>query len=765
MKLTTLLLITAILQVSASTFAQRVTLSEKNTPLNKVFEKISDQTGYDFLISTENLKKAKAVTVNIQNEDLKKALDEIFADQLLTFEIQEKMVVVSKMIPLLKSREPISPILIRGKVTDTTGSPLPGATIKIKGRDNTTFTNVDGTFSITAEIGDTLVVSFVGFETLSLKIKSLAKQLNIELHADMAKLNEVTVVSTGYQLIPKERSTGSFSQVDNKLFNQRVSANFIERLEGNVPGLLFNKNTSNSTNGRPDINIRGHSTLFANDQPLVVLDNFPYEGELSNINPNDIENISILKDAAAASIWGVRSGNGVIVITTKKGKKNQDLKVEFNTNFSIGGKPDLFYKPNESVTSADRIDLEQRLFSSGYYNNDLSSSSFPAVPPVVTILNRIKNNSLDSFTGQQLIDKLKTIDNRSDLSKYFYQTSISQQYSVNFQGGGSNSNYYFSLGYDKNRSNQVGNENERININAQYNFYPVKNLSISAGLTYTITQAQNNTVLSDLNTLKSSGKLSSYSDLVDDQSGKALSVPRLNPDYLANSATSKFLNWEYRPFDELKSADNQNAQVHNKFNLSTSYKIVTGLSISAMYQYERALTNTNNYFSPETYYTRNLINQFTNLTATNPYPVPIGGILNSSRAELNSNRGRIQTDFHKTWKDAYEITAIAGAEISETVRSTNANTAFGYNKDTQTSTNVDLVTRFPTNPTGTLGIPNSNSFGKFTDRYLSYFGNSAFTYKGKYTYSISGRIDKSNLFGVNTNQKAVPLYLWDLPGT
>lgn len=152
-------------------------------------------------------------------------------------------------------------------------------------------------------------------------------------------LKGVEIVSTGYQTLPKERATGSFVQINNELLNRRISTNVLDRLEGIASGVVFNRNNLPS-NERMGISIRGRSTIdpLVNANPLVVLDNFPYEGDLANINPNDIESITLLKDAAAASIWGARAGNGVIVITSKKGAFNKPLKVELNTNVTIGAK-------------------------------------------------------------------------------------------------------------------------------------------------------------------------------------------------------------------------------------------------------------------------------------------------------------------------------------------------------------------------------------------------------------------------------------------
>src|SRR5690606_26164856 len=143
------------------------------------------------------------------------------------------------------------------------------------------------------------------------------------------KLSAIEVtMNTGYQTIPKERVTGSFVKVDNELLNRRVSTNLLDRLEGAVGSLVFNR----SSIDEPTISIRGQSTVYANSSPLIILDGFAYDGDINSINPNDIEDITLFRDASAASIWGVRAGNGVVVINMKKGRSGMPLEIEINSN-------------------------------------------------------------------------------------------------------------------------------------------------------------------------------------------------------------------------------------------------------------------------------------------------------------------------------------------------------------------------------------------------------------------------------------------------
>lgn len=763
MKLTTIILITAILQVSASTFAQKISLTEKNTPLNKIFEKISDQTGYDFLVSTENLKKARLVTINIQNEELKSALDRIFSEQPLSFVIQEKMVVVSKKegTPLNKIKETLSnPVIITGKVTDTTGAVLPGATIKIKGTAKATVTDSQGLFTINAEDGDEIEVSFIGFDAASFKVKADQPFQRIMLHTSASKLNAVTIVSTGYQTIPKERATGSFVHIDSTLVTRRVSTNILDRLDGVTSGLLFNKSLGNGNN--PAISIRGRSTIFSNPDPLIVLDNFPYEGDLNNINPNDIESISILKDAAAASIWGVRAGNGVIVITTKKGKRSKTPHISFNANTTVTGKVDLGYQPQ--ISSSDFIDMEQYLFRRGYYDNTISDG-YSTISPALAIFLQKRNGQISALDSASSVNKLKTYDIRKDVESYIYRRAVNQQYAISIDGASDTHSYYLSAGYDKNLTNIVANSYNRFTLNANSTYQLLDNrLQLSAAIMLTTSKTNTN---HDAYT----NPLYPYEQLVD-ANGNHLSIVQtggLRKQYTDTTGTGKLLDWNYRPLDE-NTSNNSTTLTDYKLNANLKYKIVKGLDFLINYQYEKGLNQNTQLHDGDSYYTRNLINSFSHIdpsTGTVTRPVPLGAIENIGNNSYTSNYVRGQINYVKKIGERHELNALAGVETKDYQAMSVSNTLYGFNTSDDSSVPVDFLTYFPQYyGFGSNRIPYGAQQNYSVDRIRSAFFNGSYTYNGLYTVSASARRDESNIFGVKSNQKGVPLwstgFLWNL---
>jgi TonB-dependent SusC/RagA subfamily outer membrane receptor len=324
---------------------------------------------------------------------------------------------------------------IKGKIINEAGEPVSSATISLKGTKRIVISSNQGMFEFTrVKTGDTLMISSVSYGTIEQVITGNTF-LTITLQQESKKLEEVEIVNTGYQKIPKERATGSFDFIDNKTLNQQVGTNILKRIEGVSSGVLFDNNKLvNGQIKNDNISIRGLSTINASTAVLVVLDGFIYEGDINNINPNDIESITILKDAAATSIWGARAGNGVIVINTKKGKFNQKLKVGLNTNVIVNERPDLNYLPQ--LSSADYINVEQILFNKGYFDAAISSRT-QALTPAVQIFNNRRLGLITAEDSASQVNSLKDIDSRQQYQKYFLTNNVIQQYGVNISGGSS----------------------------------------------------------------------------------------------------------------------------------------------------------------------------------------------------------------------------------------------------------------------------------------------------------------------------------------
>jgi TonB-linked SusC/RagA family outer membrane protein len=644
--------------------------------------------------------------------------------------------------------------MITGTVTTSTDhQPLKGATVKIDGYRSIVQTNENGYFSIVPmESQGELIVSYVGFKTELVPFKATNRTpLKIILEPNTGTLDEV-IVSTGFQTLPRERATGSFSVIDNNLFNRSVSTDVISRLNGISSGLIAGSKTATNDLG---ITIRGKSTIWANAQPLVVLDNFPYEGDLNNINPNDVETVTILKDAAAASIWGTRAGNGVIVITTKRGRYNQPVSVSFNSNVNIGQKPDLFYQ--RSISPADFITAEKFQFEKGRYNSYINDGN-SALTPAVEIMLKARSGTISQAQSDAQLNQLAQHDVRNDLRKYFYRESINQQYALSLSGGSDKQQYYVSGGWNNNLSNAIGNAYDRVSLNAT-NTYSLINhkLEITTGLVYAKSTTDNNAVSPTFG----NGALYPYAVLAD-ENGNALPIAKYRTGFPGAKANANLLDWTYKPLDELGYADNTVKLTDYQASLGIKYKIIPGLSAEVKYRYGNGNTDTRNHNSQQTYYTRNLINSYAQInTATGAVtrPIPLGDILALSNGSYTSQNLRGQINFDQSWKNKHQLTVIAGSEIGETNTGSNSYNLYGYDPNRETSLPVDFVGSYPNYITGSSSvIPSGLGLSSLTNRTLSFFGNGAYTYLGRYTLSASARSDGSNLFGVKTNQKWAPLW-------
>jgi len=735
--------------------SQSITLKETNAPLKKVFQDIGKQTGFEFLASSTVLEISQPVTISVKNQPLSDVLDIIFKTQPLKYEIRDKIIVViKKEIPQqLQRQTPQSSSVFRGKVVDTLGNPLKGTTVKNLSSNLIYVTDDNGRFIVEGIRGDRLELSFIGYIPSQFELSDNSIEKLITLKPENSKLSEVSIISNGYQNIPKERITGSYAQVSNSLVNRGVSTSILDRLNGVTSGLIFNNNNAHQF-GQANIEIRGRATLFSNPNPLIIVDNFPYDGDITNINPNDVESISVLKDASAASAWGSRSGNGIIVITTKKGRLNHGPIISVNAITTVGNKPNLYYTPQ--LSSADYIGVEQYLFSKGAFNS-LINNGYSAISPAVQIFSARKNGTISSADSLQQISALNNFDSRAQLLKYFYQPSVYQQYQASVNGGSNDQKYYLSAGYDKNQSNLVNNDYSRITLNVSNTLYFLnKRLELFTGLNYT-------------NSTSNAGL--SYSPAypylqIADASGNPLPVANtLRLSYASTAGNGKLLNWLYQPLDELRN-DYSNTITNLsdiRLNVSLAYKIFNGLKISALYTYENGHTDVNNLNELQSFYSRNLINTYAQLNASTgavTFPIPTGGILNASTNYIHTNDGRLQLSYEKSW-GKNEINVIAGTEIDNYNSFNDSYGYYGYNPETATNQNSALsfttLYKYFYNSTTARINPNASQFGT-TNRFVSEFFNGAYTYNDRYIVSISGRRDESNLFGVSENQKGIPLW-------
>ncbi len=355
MKITLLLMLAALMQVSAAGFAQKVTINQKRISLKQVFDEINRQTGYNILWSPKQVNSSKTLDVNFEKAAIDEVLTECFRGTSLTYTIEGKTVVIREKRPEKRAanidipKETMEMKPVQGKVTDDKGLPLPGATVRIKGSTKGTVTDVSGAFTIDASPGDILVVSFLGYASEEMTVGSLAA-LTIVLKEAQNELDRVVVTALG---IKKEAKSLAYNvqEIGAKEINTVKDANFVNSLSGKVAGVSINSSSS-GPGGSVRIVMRGTKSIAGNNNALFVVDGVPLpslnstqpsdsftgmgqSGDgISNINPEDIESVSVLSGPSAAALYGSQAANGVVIITTKRGS-NENLSLTLSNSSSF----------------------------------------------------------------------------------------------------------------------------------------------------------------------------------------------------------------------------------------------------------------------------------------------------------------------------------------------------------------------------------------------------------------------------------------------
>lgn len=361
MKITAFILLAFCLQVAAKTKAQgNITLKEKGASIIKVMTEVQRQTGYDFLVTSETINRAKPIDIEVKDAPLSQVLEIVFKNQPLTYTIKDKLITIRlKAENKVSSSQNISstgdPVTVSGKVTDENGQPLVGANVKVKGSNAGVTTDNEGRFTLNnVDPNATLEISFVGHETQTLSVKGKTV-FTVALGQKVGTLDETVVI--GYGTTTKRFNTGNVSSVKASDIEKQPINNPLLALQGRIPGMEITQSTGLPGSGIV-VQIRGQNSISQGNYPLYIVDGVPYVsynlpnlGEilgssggvpgigsvsgnpLSYLNPGDIESIEVLKDADATSIYGSRGANGVVLITTKKGKVG---KTKLNVNAQTG---------------------------------------------------------------------------------------------------------------------------------------------------------------------------------------------------------------------------------------------------------------------------------------------------------------------------------------------------------------------------------------------------------------------------------------------
>lgn len=569
MKLTTLLIITVFLQAGAASYAQKITLTEKNAGLESIFNKIRLQTGYDFMFFGTAMKDTKAVSVNVRNAELSAVMDLILRDQPLTYKIEDRSVVIARKNTTPATGPPaiIPPTILIGKVIDEKGAALSGVTVTVipadKRKKNTVFLSNSngGAFVVSVEPNDLLQFTFIGYKTQEHLVSSLSQPVVIKMMSSVGSLDELQVI--GYGTTSRRLNTGAVASVSAEDIAKQPVANPLLALQGRVAGAVITQN-SGLPGGFVDILIRGASSISSGTEPLYVIDGVPYNtgapasvngfgfnevngiaapsGRMSPfniVNSDDIERIDILKDADATAIFGTKGANGVVMITTKKGRQGK-TQLSLNLQQGIGRVPRLI----PVLSLAEYLDIRKLAFK----NDGL-------IPTAA--------NAIDLFTWSQT-------EGTDWQKKYMNGSAQYTNINATVQGGDARTRVLLSTGYNRETTVFPGeNSSQRLNVrlNADHNSLDRK-LNVNANVSYGYNR-------SDL----LSADYASYAFL---------------PPNLPLYNTDGTFNWSGRSNPEAALNNRYVGQTNSLIsNLNVRYTLMEGLDLQVSSGFNRSNTNQN----------------------------------------------------------------------------------------------------------------------------------------------------------------------------
>ncbi len=752
--------------------AQNVRFSFEKTPIKTILVDVSEKTGFKFIYSNALHVVNNSVNFNLETDknNIDIILKELFKDNSVSWKITGNQVVIAPLEIISSNNvNKVGGTVLSGSVLDeSTGEPVPGVAVKNSRTNEVVIANELGEFSIDAAKGDVLQFSSIGMKNVDYSVTRTDRNITIFMDTDLISLSDVVV--TGYQTISKERATGSYNIVKAEQLN-KPSTNIAQRLVGTTAGLQ----SSTDAEGNISFEIRGQSSLLANAQPLIVIDGFPTQDSFESINPNDVESITVLKDAAAASIWGAKSANGVIVITTKKGSDVQKgmVNVDVSAFWKFSPKIDWEYV-NPLATSAEIIDYEKRgystngFFGSAYWlpNQDIYQDIY-SHSLAVTAINEYNLGYLSESEMNAELQRLSKLDNTDQIKKYMLDNPFTQQYNVTISGSTERSNNMLSLMYEGMDKYLKGNSHNKYNVGYRTNVKLFKWLDFNFSGNYSMTDSKNNAA-----GLDEISALSRYQMLVNEDGSLARDYGNYyGPNIQRHVPTSSFpySDWTQNIIEDREGRDYSSKRTAVRAQGGLTAKIIKGLNVESKIQYELIDYYTKNIDNETTSYVRNTVNQASTWNKTTGQVtanLPKGGIMAQNKSSVDSWNWRSQINFDRGFNDnKHQISVIAGTELSSIItQGTVYATTYGYNDDKLT------VGTFP-NGVGGSGVYRltnwmgsnqtfkyTNSYTYRTEKYFSLYANASYTFDKKYTISGSVRTDASNLITDDPKYRYAPFW-------
>ena len=744
-----------------------ITLSLSNEPLASALRMVQQKSDYKVSFVVDDV-KSYTTTVKLKSATAPTAVKQILQGKPFTYSVNGKFISVrkssQKQAPQVTASGNIRSLT--GNITDEEGEPMIGASVSVPGSPYGTVTDIEGNFEfyIPKECHE-VTVSYVGMDDKKVNVTGKG-HVKIVMSENKLALGEVVV--TGYQTISKERATGSFTKL--------TAADLKDKRMGDLSTVL-----AGEVAGYNDGQIRGVTTMNASTSPLYVIDGFPVEKTTltgngdgveegtPDLNMDDIESITVLKDAAAASIYGARAANGVIVITTKKSAAKGKTNVSFNA--SLTWHPYSYYTGN-LANSALSIDLEKEwaaqnsnLTGEGAqeYAKSMLSQNIYTSAGIRSILNYYAGNISESEMNNTLNSlAAKGYNYYDQVKKYAKRDPLYQQYNVNIVNNSVNNLFKASITYKHDTQEDKYSNNQSLGLNLTNSTNFTKWLSLDLGAYFKIGEdnTQNYSVLSP------GYSFMPYDGLVN-ADGTNYTSPmseRLTSSTLALYNQYGLYSADITPLDELGRQITTTKELALRTYARLNIQFFPWLKYSASFQYERGSYRKEGLQDKESYSVRNTVNNYATATSANTveYVIPYGDILNRTDQYTSAYNFRQQLSFDQTFSDVHSVTAIVGTETIQNKQELHRHQLFNWDSQMLSSAILnyaDLVNGV----NGVLGynnMYNTNITASYenVNRYVSVYGNAAYTYDDRYSVTGSLRWDRSNLWGTSSKYQNKPIW-------
>jgi len=756
------LLLVFLLPVSAQQKnAQKVTLNVRNGTLESIIQSIMKQTSVRIVYNQELIQKAARMDFKASNEDLKPVVKRLLKGSNLTFVLQDDVMVIG---PKEEQDEPKKKLgIIKGQVLDQVGKPMAVVTVNISGTPATTFTNEEGRFAITMEEGNTITLSYVGFQKKVVK-PHLDETMSIKLEQEKNDMDEVVV--TGYQTVNKRLSASSTYTLKPEDFKDPSATNVISMLQGKVPGLVVTK-PSGSPNAVPSLRMRGTSTMIGNANPIIVVDGIIRENpndlnpdnllggldfrdqllmkenllargsltgnSISGLNVNDVESITFLKDASATALYGTRAANGVIMISTKRGKAG-NMEISYNGTFGTSRRPR--YSDLKVMNSQQRVRFSREMYEDGYLYQNM-----PIKMGYEGAFSDLMNRKISESEFQKEVADLESMN--TDWFAMLFRNSFNMGHHLSLSGGSDKTSYYTSISYN--------------NSKGAAKLDDLQEGSISTRLTSNLGSKWKLDVSLDASHRLSTG----YFGV--NPLDYALSTSRaISPSLVYPVSEQTILGagpmLDFNIFNELNQTGSRVRNTNVNATANLSFLPFKSLILSSMISGGVNVQNSSQYATELSNYVAN--KRGYNYGSVTPggieeqsSPLPVGGIYFPSNMSVYSYNVRNSANYTRTvFSDNDQFNIIVGQEIRSSRNDGLDNLITGYFRDRGEGFAIQPSSVFMLNPKRTNTLRND----------MSVYGTASYSYAGKYVLNGNIRTDASNRFGQYSNQRFLPV--WSVSG-